>query len=530
MTMMVGTTSDGGLVETSAGKVRGIQKDGISAFLGIPYGSDTARRRFQPASPREPWSGVRDCFAFGLQAPQGRLNVDGMQIGADADPQFTRAIGAIFSSGVTERQKESEDCLVLNVYTPEATARLQRPVMVWLHGGGFSMGSAGNPQYDGSALCRRGDVVVVTLNHRLSALGYLYLGGFHDDFADSGNVGQLDIVCALQWVRDNIAAFGGDCGNVTVFGESGGGAKIGALMAMPAAKGLFHKAIIQSGPSARMVEKTEAIMIAKRALSTLGVQRSDVHKLPTMDLATLLKAASAAQKPSNGIVKGALAPVVDGQSLLSHPFDPEASELMRDIPLLIGTNKDEWTLMTAIEPHFGTMSLDQAKKRFVRAMGERGEAGFDFYRSLTPHDQATYWVTDMMTDLMMRAETIEMAERKAAQNAAPVFMYRLDWESPVLGGALRSPHGLDVPLMFENLDEAPQLLGSGPEPRALAATMAQAWVNFARTGNPSQPQLPWPRYENDRRLTMIFDSDSRVLRDPGSERREYWTALRAGLN
>lgn len=525
-----GTATAAGLVETSAGKVRGIQRNGGLAFLGIPYGSDTGGCRFQPAKPPEPWPGVRDCFAFGLQAPQGRLNVDGMQLGADADPQFTRAIRAIFSSGVTEQQTESEDCLVLNVYTPEAAPRVERPVMVWLHGGGFSMGSAGNPQYDGSALCRRGDVVVVTLNHRLSALGYLYLGAFHDDLADSGNVGQLDIVLALQWVRDNIAAFGGNPGNVTVFGESGGGAKVSALTAMRAAKGLFHKAIIQSGPSARMVEKTEGIMIAERALSTLGVLRSDVQKLLTMDLTTLIKAASAAQKPSNGIVNGALAPIVDGRSLPSHPFDPQASELIRDIPLLIGTNKDEWTLMTAIEPHFGTMSVDQAKKRFVRAMGERGEAGFDFYRSLTPDDQPTYWVTDMMTDLMMRAETIEMAERKAAQNAAPVFMYRLDWESPVLGGALRSPHCLDVPLMFENLDEAPQLLGSGPEPRALAATMAQAWVNFARTGDPSLPNLSWPRYENDERLTMSFDSESRVLSDPDSQRREYWAALRAGLS
>jgi para-nitrobenzyl esterase len=410
------------------------------------------------------------------------------------------------------------------VYTPQATTRVQRPVMVWLHGGGFSMGSAGNSQYDGSALCRRGDVVVVTLNHRLSALGYLYLGAFHDDFADSGNVGQLDIILAFKWVQQNITAFGGDCGNVTLFGESGGGAKIGALMAMPAARGLFHKAIIQSGPSARMVEKAEAITVAERALSTLGVPKSDVHKLSTMDLTPLIKAASAAQKPSNGIVKGALAPVVDGRSLVSHPFDPQASECMRDVPLLIGTNKDEWTLMTAIEPDFGTMSVDQARKRFVRALGERGAAAFDFYRSLTPDDQPTYWVTDMMTDLMMRTETIEMAERKAEQDAAPIFMYRLDWRSPVLDGALRSPHCLDVPLVFENLEQTPQLLGGGSEPRMLAATMAQSWVNFARGGNPSHATLAWPRYEKDGRQTMIFDSESRIVSDPESVRRQYWSA------
>jgi para-nitrobenzyl esterase len=519
-----GTTMVTAPVATHAGKVRGVLKAGIAAFLGIPYGSDTSRQRFQAASPPAPWRGVRDCCEFGLQAPQGRLNVDGMQMGAGADPMVTRAIAAIFSSAVTVRQQDSEDCLVLNVYTPEADQRLQRPVMVFLHGGGFSMGSSGNPQYDGSALCRRGDVVVVTLNHRLSALGYLYLGAFHEDFADSGNVGQLDIVLALHWVRDHIAAFGGDPGNVTVFGESGGGAKVGALIAMPAAQGLLHKAIIQSGPSARMVERAEAIGIAERTLGTLGVDRRDVHQLLTMERTAVIGAASAAQMPSNGIVAGALAPVLDGRSLPHHPFRPQASNVMRDIPLLIGTNKDEWTLLTAIEADFGTMSVEQARARFTRALGNSGAAAFDFYRSLTPNDQPTYWVTDMMTDRMMRAESIEMAERKAAQNGAPVFMYRLDWESPVLGGALRSPHSLDLPLVFENLEVTPQFVGPGPEARAVAALMAQAWVNFARTGDPSQPQLRWPRYETDQRLTMIFDTDSRIVADPDRERREYWSA------
>jgi para-nitrobenzyl esterase len=516
-------------VETSAGKVRGRRKDGVSSFLGVPYGSDTTPCRFQPAQPPVRWRGVRDCIAFGMQAPQGQLNVDGMRVGEDADPAYTRAIGEIFRSGVTARQEDSENCLVLNVYTPDASPRAKRPVMVWLHGGGFSMGSAGNAQYGGSALCRRGDVVVVTLNHRLSALGYLYLGAFHDDFADSGNVGQLDMVLALRWVRDNIAAFGGDAGHVTLFGQSGGGAKVSALGAMPAAQGLFHKLIIQSGPSARMVERSQAVEIAERTLATLGVRKSDVHKLASMDRATLIRAASAAQRPSNGIVKGALAPVVDGQALPSHPFDPQASELMHDIPLLIGTNKDEWTLMTAIEPHFGTMSAEQARERFVRALGDRGDAAFDFYRSQAPHGQPTYWVTDMMTDIMMRAESIEMAESKAAQGGAPVFMYRLDWESPVLGGALRSPHCLDLPLMFENIDVVPQLVGTGPNPRAIAAIMAQAWVNFARSGNPSQPGLPWPGYAHER-LTMIFDTNSRILSDPDSERRQYWSMRRAGRN
>jgi para-nitrobenzyl esterase len=534
MTVVYPSVSFQAVVTTNAGKVRGVQHDGIAAFLGIPYGADTAGHRFQPPIRRAPWSGVRDCCTFGPQAPQGRLNVNGMQVGANADPEYTRTVSAIFRPAAPTQLPESEDCLVLNVYTPQAATATAtatatgRPVMVWLHGGGFSMGSAGNRQYDGSALCRRGDVVVVTVNHRLSALGYLYLGAYRDDLADSGNVGQLDILLALQWVHENIAAFGGDCRNVTVFGESGGGAKVSALLAMPATQGLIHKAVIQSGPSARMMERDHAVEIADRTLHALGIARSDAGQLLTIDRAVLIAAASSAQRPSNGIVEGALAPVVDGRSLPAHPFHPRASSLMQKIPLLIGTCRDEWTLMTVLESNFGTMSAAQAQARFVRALGDEGGRAFEFYRSLMPDSSPTYWVTDMMTDMMMRAETIEMAERRAAAGGEPVFMYRLDWQSPVLDGALRSPHSLDVPLVFETLDEASQLVGESPAARRVSATMAQAWTNFARTGNPSQQTLAWPPYENSRRLTMIFDDNSTIRSDPDAERRQYWTGRRRG--
>jgi para-nitrobenzyl esterase len=510
-------------IQINSGKIRGLTKDGVTKFLGIPYGDDTSRYRFRPARPPAPWTQQRDCLQFGASAPQGQLNVNGLQVGTDPDPDYTSTLGAIFGSGTTEQPPESEDCLVLNVFTPQAFTQNKRPTMVWLHGGGFSMGSASSAQYDGSALCRRGDVVVVTVNHRLSALGYLYLAELHNDFADSGNIGQLDIILALEWVRDNITAFGGDPYNVTIFGESGGGAKVSALMAMPAARRLFHKAIIQSGPSAKMMERDEAASITLRTLATLSLGKTDVHKLLSMDRNILLAAASAAQNPSNGIVDGALAPVVDGRSLPAHPFYPVAGDLSRDIPLLIGTTKDEWTLMTAIEPRFGTMNAEQAKERFIRALGDRGAAVFAFYQSLTPASSPTYWVTDMMTDLMIRTESIAMAERQAALHEAPVYMYRLDWYSPALGGALRSPHSLDVPLIFENTQEAGQFVGS--EAGIMAATMAQAWVNFARTGNPSQPNLQWIPY-GDTRSTMIFDTESRLCTDPDRERRQFWSEIR----
>ena len=425
---------------------------------------------------------------------------------------------AAFKAGMEEGH-ESENCLVLNVFTPEASPARKRPVMVWLHGGGFAIGSAGDPQYDGGPLCRRGDVVVVTLNHRLGALGYLYLGALHDDFADSGNVGQLDMILALQWVRDNIAAFGGDPANVTIFGESGGGRKVSYLLAAPPAKGLFHKAIIQSGPGVTAGEKAGATELAERTLAALGVTKADVHKLQSMDVTTLIKAASAAERPHQS-----LAPIVDGRSLPAQPFSPTATEVSRDVPVVIGTNKDEGTLFLSADPTFGTMTEDQARAHFTAMLGDKGAAAFPVYKAQRPSDPPTYWVTALMTDMMMRTDSIRLAARKSAQAAAPVFMYRLDWETPILDGAMRTPHGLDVPLVFDTVEAKRPILGPGPEPQRLAPLMSQAWINFARTGDPSQQGLPWPRYDTTSRETMIFDVKSHVVADPDRDTRVFWNA------
>jgi para-nitrobenzyl esterase len=503
-------------VDTTNGKVRGTQSGGISRFLGVPYGEDTRAVRFRPATPPKPWVGVRDCVALGHQAPQMEDAIRAANAGVDYNSEFIKQVIAAGKEGKPSGN-ESEDCLVLNVYTPSTSAHRKRPVMVWLHGGGFAIGSAGEPQYDGGHLARRGDVVVVGINHRLNVLGYLYLGAQHEDFADSGNVGLLDIVLALQWVRDNIANFGGDPGNVTIFGESGGGSKVAVLMAMPPARGLFHKAIIQSGSGLKMTEKSAAVGYAERTLSNLGIAPADVHKLETLGYMAICAGALAAQTPGTG----ALSPVVDGRSLPSHPFTPTAPEVSRQVPLLIGTCKDEATLFLAGDPLFGKMSEPQARERATQRFGAKGSEGIDVFKRLRPNDAPTYWLTSLATANGAWNGSIVMSERKYALRAAPVYMYRLDWESPFYGGILKSPHGLDTALAFDNPETKPLMLGTGPEPVRLAAEMSQAWINFARSGDPSPRGARWPSYDPEKRATIIFNTTTHIVNDPDREARTF---------
>jgi para-nitrobenzyl esterase len=343
----------------------------------------------------------------------------------------------------------------------------------------------------------------------------------HDDFADSGNVGQLDQVLALQWVRDNIGAFGGDPHNVTIFGESGGGSKVSTLLAMPVARGLFHKAIIESGPGLRMVEKADAHALAERTLAALGIANSDVHQLQEIEVKKLMQAAASAV-PSGGGERG-LAPVVDGRSLPRHPFDPDAPPTAREVPLIIGTNKDEATLFAMADPDFGKMTAEQVQQRLTKALGERAPAALALFQQREPNVAPSYWYTSYVTAAGTWMNSIRLAERKAAQRPAPVFMYRLDWETPVLNGKLRSPHGLDTPLVFDNADKAPALAGTGPDPVTIAAAMSQAWINFARSGDPSLPGIKWPHYDTHARSTLIFNLKTHVVSDPDREVRTFFT-------
>jgi len=411
-----------------------------------------------------------------------------------------------------------EDCLFINVWTPALTGA--RPVMVWLHGGGFANGSGGAAMYDGAALARRGDVVTVTVNHRLNVFGYLNLAdlGGHPS---SGEAGMLDIVAVLEWVRDNIAAFGGDPGNVTIFGESGGGMKVSLLLAMPAAKGRFHRAIVQSGPWLKAVSREAATKYAKALLDHLGIEPGKLERLATLSAAELQSAAAAVV---SGNVIGGFSPSVDGLALPSGPFDPAAPAVSADVPVMIGTNKDEATLFLINDTRFGSYTEEDLAKRAKQAAGDRAEALIAAARETFPDYSVSHLTSAVQTATMFWGDSIKLAERKAAQGSAPAFMYLLEWETPRGRGRLRAPHALEIPLVFDNVETARNFVGSGDDPQVVAEQMADAWLAFARTGNPATPALPdWPAYEPGRRATMVFNLESRVVEDP-------YPAMRKAVN
>jgi para-nitrobenzyl esterase len=422
----------------------------------------------------------------------------------------------------------SEDCLVLNVWTPALDGR-RRPVMFWCHGGAFIAGSGSSAWYDGTKLCRKGDVVVVTINHRLGAFGYLHLEDLGSQFASSGNAGMLDIVAALEWVRENIANFGGDPDNVTIFGESGGGAKVSVLMAMPAARGLFHKAIIQSGPAVAMMSRDDGTATAKQVLDELGISANRVDELRHIDAKRLLNAQIAVLKKVNLMSfanrrRVGFNPVIDGRNLPAGPFAPAAPAVSARVPLMIGTNKDEMTLFFALAPWMEGMDDAGLRERVRMFVGERGNSLIEHYKRARPFDAPRDLMMAIATDAGMRIPSLTIADRKLALNGAPVFVYLFTWETPVLGGRLKSPHALEIPFVFDTLESAP-LTGDSPARQALAEKMSQTWLTFARSGNPNNRAIPqWPAYSEAERPTMIFDNECQVVNDPYRQERLAWVA------
>jgi para-nitrobenzyl esterase len=489
----------GPVVETASGKIRGLVIDKVNVFKGIRYGASTAgANRFMPPMKVAPWTGVKDTAEWGEEAPQGP-HTEIPEV-ASTIPKLT--VG--------------EDCLALNVWTNSLTGK--RPVMVWLHGGGFASGNGCYTMYLGANLARKRDVVTVTINHRLNAFGYLYLAGIGGEkYANSSNLGQMDIIAALQWVKENISKFGGDPGNVTIFGQSGGAGKVSTLMAMLPAKGLFHRAIIQSGAALRGTAKDAASKNAEAFMAKVGAKTAD--QLQAMPMAQLIAAATT---PGGGF-----GPVLDGKTLIEGPFDPTAPSLSADIPVLIGSTEyevtffpntkydplDDAALVGAVKQALRT---DDANANKVVASYKRGRPG------LTNLDYSLILASDNF-----RAGVMTEAERKAAQKA-PVYMYYFTWQSPVSGGKLKSFHTLEIPFALENVDEAKGMTGNGQDRYALQEKMGTAWTNFARSGNPNHKGLPtWPTFDSNKRATMILSNDCKVVNDPYGEERRLVASLRS---
>ncbi|HML10185.1 MAG TPA: carboxylesterase family protein [Stellaceae bacterium] len=501
-------------IEIASGKIRGVVAGGIHAFKGIPYGASTAgRNRFLPRRPVAPWAGTRDALAYHGRAPQSpaqvkrRSEMDGILGPLDTTP-------------------ETEDCLTLNVWTPGVTGK--RPVMVWLHGGAFAYGSGNRAVTEGANLARRGDAVVVSVNHRLNICGYLHLDDIGGErFAGSGNAGSLDMIAALEWVRDNVAAFGGDAGNITIFGESGGGGKVSALLVMPAAKGLFHRAVIQSGAAVRFTTRERANALADVVVKQLG----GIDKLLDAPLSTLLGTIIPASKAAGPRAYPLLdrydfGPVVDGKVVTQHPAEPATSPLGDDIPLMIGGTAREASLFLDDDAVWHrTLGEDQLRERVAAVAGPDVDVALRLYRDLLPGASPGDRLIAALTGSNFSVRTWLYAERRAARGGAPVYHYSLDWPSPFAGGRMGAHHAMDLPFVFDTTDVPLSTKGADGAPE-LAAAMAATWAAFARTGSPDNAAIPaWPAYTAAERATMVFDTRCRIVSDPLREARLLWAKV-----
>jgi para-nitrobenzyl esterase len=506
------------IAETNLGRIRGIDDSGIEIFKGIPYGASTAgTNRFMPPVDPGKWTGVRDTLEYGHSAPQ-------------RDPAAPLPATSSLTVSGSNLPTEGEDCLVLNVWTPAVNDGRKRPVMFWCHGGGFATGSGSSPDNDGTNLARRGDVVVVTINHRLNVLGFANFSEFSTDFAASGDAGMMDIVHALKWVRANIAHFGGDPNTVMIFGQSGGGRKVETLLAMPSAKGLFHRATIESGAALQVADRDIAIRNAEQLLAKLGIRKQDVHEVQKLPLEQIMTAYFAVVREARGVDQsiGGFSPTVDGSILPQHPFSPTASPVSADVPVMIGCTRTEMTLFSLNDAAAFSLDDDGLRARVNELLGGQSQGMIDLYRKLSPTATPSDIFFLISSDYRYGAPTMKIAERRAALGKGPVYLYYFTWETPVQGGRLKSPHTMEIPFAFDNVKISARLTGGGPEAMALADKVSDSWIAFARTGNPNTPKLPpWPVFNVKDRATMVIGNSSKVVNDPLREQR---TAMFRAMN
>ncbi len=484
------TTPADAVAVTRSGSVRGFKRGGVYVFKGIPYGADTGgSSRFRPPRPPQAWTGVRLSLAYGPVCPQ---------------PPQDRSMEAMAFVQDLDAGYEREDCLRANVWSPALDRGAKLPVMVWLHGGGFVSGSSQElPPYDGENLARQG-VVMVSVNHRLGPLGFLDLSSFGTEYASSANVGLLDLVLALEWVRDNISSFGGDPSRVTIFGHSGGGGKVSALMAMPAAKGLFHRAVVMSGSFPLTDPRRDPRKLADGVFAGLGLAQGDLAGLTAAEPAKVIAAGfEAVRKLGPGANFG---PALD-PAVLPEGWESDAPRISAGVPMIIGNVRDEFRPIP--------IGIDEADLIDAVPPSHRAQAGpivAEARKAFPGHPPGD--LAAIIRAMGIRNLALDQARKKHALMAAPVFSYWFTWPTPVLDGQVGVPHGSDVPAAFNNTALADQFTGNGPEARRVARLMSRAWVNFATTGDPSQPDLVWPRYDPINIQTMVFDSHSRVERDP----------------
>ncbi len=507
-------------VETSAGWLEGIQEEGLQSFRGIPFAKPPlGPLRFAAPEAPDPWSGVRAAREFGPSAPQTEVPLDatfGLRVGG-----------------------QSEDCLTLNVFTPAADGA-RRPVMVWIHGGAFTIGSGSQAMYDPRPLVRRGDAVLVSINYRLGALGFLDLaehGG--EGLGATANAGILDQVAALAWVRDHIEVFGGDPQNVTIFGESAGGMSVGTLLGMPAARGLFRRAIAQSGAAHQVNDREEAERVASMWLKELGLAPGSAERLRELPVDAILRAQNRCVA-TIGLqwVARAFCPSVDGRTLPEHPFEAIRGGLSRDVPVVVGTTRDEWKLFGLMDPRARELDDVGLQARIEARLGEpeaprRARRLVEAYRKAREGRSSTeppelFFAIE--TDRVFRIPAVRLAEAQSANQAhrPRTWAYLVCWESPLMGGSLGACHGIDVPFVFGSVGRrgAQRFAGSGPDAERLSARMMDAWLAFARGGDPNHADLPdWAPYDADRRTTLIFDREPGVSLAPYDEERSAWEGL-----